>query len=170
MTPMKHSVSCILFSPDRKQILLIKRRDIPVWVLPGGGIEPGESPEAAACREAEEETGYKVKIVRKIAEYTPANKLSNFTHLFEVTPLSGAPSIGAETLDIQFFPFDSPPKNLAPPYPYWIADALSGSSEVIRKKVEGTSYWTSLKLLLLHPILVGRFILTLFGIHINKKS
>jgi len=166
---MKQSVSCVIFSRDRKQILLIKRRDIPVWVLPGGGIEPGESPEAAACREAEEETGYKVSIVRKIAEYTPSNRLSRFTHLFELSPTGGAPSTGPETLAIQFFPLDSLPKHLAPPYPFWIADAASGTLNIIRKKVEGTSYWTFARLLLCHPILVGRFILTLFGIHINKN-
>ena len=32
------------------------------WSLPGGAIEPGESPEQAAVREALEETGYRVKI------------------------------------------------------------------------------------------------------------
>ena len=31
------------YSEDRKEILLIKRRDVPVWVLPGGGIDSGES-------------------------------------------------------------------------------------------------------------------------------
>jgi len=30
------------------------------WTLPGGGIEPGEHPEAAAVREVAEETGYDV--------------------------------------------------------------------------------------------------------------
>lgn len=34
------------------------------WTLPGGGVEEGESPERAAVREVEEETGIKGKIVR----------------------------------------------------------------------------------------------------------
>jgi len=32
------------------------------WTMPGGGLEPGEDPEAAARREVHEETGYKVVI------------------------------------------------------------------------------------------------------------
>jgi 8-oxo-dGTP diphosphatase len=32
------------------------------WTMPGGGLEPGEDPEAAARREVREETGYTVKI------------------------------------------------------------------------------------------------------------
>lgn len=33
------------------------------WVLPGGGVEHGESPEDAVRREVEEETGYRCRIV-----------------------------------------------------------------------------------------------------------
>jgi 8-oxo-dGTP diphosphatase len=162
---MQESVACILFQDSK--ILLIKRRDIPVWVLPGGGVEPGESPEIAACREMEEETGYQVKIVRKIAEYTPANKLAKFTHFYEVEPLGGSPLTGPETQAVDFFAIDSLPV-LPPPYRYWIADAAIRHPVVLKKNVEGVNYTTLLKLLVQHPLLVGRFLLTKLGIHINR--
>ncbi len=68
---MKQAVYGILFTQDRKQILLVKRRDLPVWVLPGGGLDEGEDPKEGAIREVEEETGLKVEIVKQIAEYHP---------------------------------------------------------------------------------------------------
>jgi 8-oxo-dGTP diphosphatase len=40
----------------------VQRGDI-VWNYPGGGIEPGESPEEACIREVREETGYKIRII-----------------------------------------------------------------------------------------------------------
>lgn len=164
---MKQAVSCIIFSSDRKEILLIKRRDIPVWVLPGGGIDPGEKPEVAAVREAEEETGFKVSLGRKVAEYSPSNRLSQPTHFFEIKIISGQPQIGPETREVRYFPLNALPKLMPPPYAHWIADAVSNSPSIIQKPVEGTSYWILIKLLLLHPVLVGRFLLTKVGIHCN---
>lgn len=34
----------------------------PVWTLPGGGMEPGESPELTCVREIEEETGFRSEL------------------------------------------------------------------------------------------------------------
>jgi 8-oxo-dGTP diphosphatase len=157
----------IVFNAPKTEVLLIKRRDIPVWVLPGGGLDPGETPEEGAKREFLEETGFQSSIVRKIAEYLPVNTMTKFSHLFECQILSGSMKTGAETKDIRFFPLNSLP-NLPPPYEGWIRDAAANHSTILRKKIEGVSYWVLVKLLLQHPILVGRYLLTKIGIHINR--
>lgn len=36
------------------------------WTLPGGGLDPEESPEDGAVREVQEETGYQVTLLRKL--------------------------------------------------------------------------------------------------------
>jgi ADP-ribose pyrophosphatase YjhB (NUDIX family) len=50
----------IVLTDPQGQILLgerIKAGEEPTWCLPGGAVEPGETFEAAAVRELEEETG-----------------------------------------------------------------------------------------------------------------
>ena len=68
---MKKKVASVIgctFSKDRKKVLLIKRRDVPVWTLPGGGTEDNETIEEAITRELLEETGFQTKIRKKQIE------------------------------------------------------------------------------------------------------
>jgi len=52
-------------------IVLIKRKNSPKgWALPGGFVDYGESLESAAIREAREETGLKVKLIRQFHTYS----------------------------------------------------------------------------------------------------
>lgn len=165
---MGEAVSCIIFNEAKDQVLLIKRRDIPVWVLPGGGIDENEAPEEASLREALEETGCTVKLERKIAFYQPANRLTRPTHFFECSILEGKPKTGPETREIAFFPLDNLPAKLVPFYKTWIDDALLFSDIVLEKTIEKTSYWTFLQYLATHPLLVFQFLLTRAGIHWNR--
>ncbi len=59
------AVSALVFRGD--SVLLVKRKDEPsrgLWSPPGGSLELGETVEAAAVREALEETGVVVRPVR----------------------------------------------------------------------------------------------------------
>ncbi|WP_267642313.1 NUDIX domain-containing protein [Haloarchaeobius amylolyticus] len=47
---------------DEDRVLLVQNDWSDGWILPGGGVEPGEDWEAAARREAEEETGVAVTL------------------------------------------------------------------------------------------------------------
>src|SRR2546430_16458635 len=51
---------------ENDQILLVRQtyRGQPVWTLPGGGLEPGQTPAEAAVRETKEEVNLDVKVLR----------------------------------------------------------------------------------------------------------
>ncbi len=161
------SVAGVIFSHDRKEVLLIKRRDVPVWVLPGGGMELKESPEEGVIREVLEETGLSVKIKRKVGEYLPLNKLAYFTHLYECEIIKGSLQTGEETREIQFFSLENLPKYLPPPYLEWIEEAFLEKA-FIKRPLYSVNYKNFFKFLCLHPILVGRFLLQRMGRPFNS--
>ena len=162
------SVAGAVFSSNRKSILLIQRRDVPVWVLPGGGIDPGESAEDAIIREILEETGFRVKIVRLAAIYTPINRLARHTHLYECEIIDGSAQISDETRAIRFYPLEQLPKQIPPPYTEWIFDAES-QGITIQRALTSVNYRTLLKHFILHPTLVIRFLFARAGFSINSR-
>ena len=67
----KKIIPCILaiITNEKGEVLFQKRNDpgSPAhdkWEFPGGGMEFGETPEQTLVREAKEETGYDVEIIR----------------------------------------------------------------------------------------------------------
>lgn len=70
-------VSAALLVKNDKILLLHRSVGFRVWEFPGGGIEFGESPEKAAEREANEETGLTVKsagLLGVFSHVTPQKK------------------------------------------------------------------------------------------------
>jgi 8-oxo-dGTP diphosphatase len=168
---MKKGAIGIVFSQDRTQILLIKRRDIPIWVLPGGGIEELENPECAVERELFEETGIKVLVTRPVGIYTPVNRLAQVTFVFECTPQAPVPaklSPQEETQEVAFFPITHLPKPFFFLHTEWIEDALLNEPEPIIRPMKSISWWALLKNTLRHPILIFRYLLSRLGIPFNQ--
>jgi 8-oxo-dGTP diphosphatase len=154
--PLMPAAIGIILNADSSQILLVKRSDVPVWVLPGGGIENCEMPEEALRREILEETGLCIRLIRKCAEYTPVNNLASFTHVFICKIESGEVRLSNETSDISFYPLQQLPLSIFPPHAQWISEALS-HSEIIRRPLLEISHLAIFKYFLRHPWQVLRF-------------
>jgi 8-oxo-dGTP pyrophosphatase MutT (NUDIX family) len=55
--PRKRAAATMLFTDPAGRVLVVKPTYKPGWELPGGAVEDGESPRAAAAREVAEELG-----------------------------------------------------------------------------------------------------------------
>ena len=111
------------------KILLAKREDFEVWCLPGGMVDPGESIAQAAIREAREETGLEVDLIRLAGMYSRLGGGGYDVHI----ALFAAQSIGgvlkpqaSEVLELGYFAPDALPE-----YMFWwhrqqVADAFNG--------------------------------------------
>lgn len=135
-------------------VLLHRRRDVPVWDLPGGRLEPGELREQAAAREALEETGYDVAVRRLVGEYWRPQDPGGGTlvHVLAAEVRGGAPiRRGPETLAVRWFPVDRLPFTLFRLSREYIRDAAAGlSTPVVRtQRMPGwlaLALWAALRL------------------------
>ncbi len=125
---------CIAIVRDG-QILLTKRSDFPIWCLPGGSVDDGESLAQAAIREAREETGVGVELTRLVGVYSRPNWRHGGDHsvLFAARPVGGElQTVTNETLDAGYFCPGELPDALLWHHHQCILDALGGLTAVAR--------------------------------------
>lgn len=168
---MDQAVIVLVFlDQSKKKLLAIKRRDVAMWTLPGGGIDEGETPEEAAIREVLEETGVVVKVQRTVGIYTPVRFTKTLTYLIECFAVDGVPKVTDEVCDVGFFPIHNPPQLFFKLHEIWIEEALQNHPYIIERELTELNIWSFFKYALCHPIHVGRYILAkVFRIPINTK-
>lgn len=97
-------------------IVLIKRKNPPEgWALPGGFVDYGESLEAAATREAKEETGLEVELPRQFHAYSDSKRdprHHTITIVF-IAKAKGMVIAGDDAKDIGIFTKDTLPEQIA---------------------------------------------------------
>jgi ADP-ribose pyrophosphatase YjhB (NUDIX family) len=103
--------------PERPKrgILLIKRKNPPIgWALPGGFVDYGESLEAAAVREAREETSLDVERLHQLGAYSdPARDPRHHTiTVVFVAQAEGEPKAADDAREIGIFDRNSLPEQL----------------------------------------------------------
>ncbi|MDI6102397.1 NUDIX hydrolase [Actinoplanes sp. NEAU-A12] len=65
----------VLLSDEEGRVLLVEPTYKPYWEVPGGCVEAGESPRAAAARELAEELGLSVPVGRLlVTDWVPASE------------------------------------------------------------------------------------------------
>jgi ADP-ribose pyrophosphatase YjhB (NUDIX family) len=110
------------------QVLLIRRRDLPIWGLPGGGLEENETLESCCLREVKEETGLDVDIERLVGIYARRRVLgraTDLTFVFACRALGGALQISNETTAVRYWSRKKLPRNMPSWHKRYLTDALT---------------------------------------------
>lgn len=102
----------ILHDPSRGVLLLWRHRfitDTWGWEIPAGAVDEGESIEAAAIREAREESGWRPTTVELLCRFHPANGiLDQVFHIFLSRDAvdAGGPTDTNEAARVEWVPVD----------------------------------------------------------------
>ncbi|MDR1380964.1 MAG: NUDIX hydrolase N-terminal domain-containing protein [Tannerella sp.] len=117
VTP-KVDIRAVIFN-DRDEILLVREKADGRWSLPGGWSDVGFTPTEVAVKEAREETGYDVRVVRLLAVLDkrchnhPASPFYIYKLCFLCEIAGGDGELTFDILDRGFFALDRlPPLSL----------------------------------------------------------
>jgi 8-oxo-dGTP pyrophosphatase MutT (NUDIX family) len=104
-------VKVMLFN-DRQELLLVRNSygRTHIYVLPGGGIRPFESPAEAAAREVREEVGVRAeRLAARSTHVSEAEGKRDTIHLFTAFSAESPKPDGVEVVEARFFPLDALP-------------------------------------------------------------
>ncbi|MCP1123701.1 ADP-ribose pyrophosphatase [Bacillus sp. AFS018417] len=86
---------------DKNEILLLKS-PMRGWEIPGGQVEEGEAIPVGAIREAKEETGIDIEIIKYCGVYQNVSQCI-CNHLFLGKPVGGQFTTSSESLEVGYF-------------------------------------------------------------------
>ncbi len=110
---MKHPLPTVdIIIEINGRIVLIERKNEPCgWALPGGFVDYGESLEDAAVREAKEETGLDIELIRQFHTYSDPTRDPRF-HTISTVYIAKAdeePVGGDDAKEARIFKIDELP-------------------------------------------------------------
>jgi 8-oxo-dGTP pyrophosphatase MutT (NUDIX family) len=133
MRPRRSAI--LVTRDDGGRFLLVQQRGGAfkgAWLLPGGGVEPGETLEAALQREVREETGLEVTSARPIARYdVHASGFHNELHMY-VGEVRGVPRVGQDGEAVEWMGVD--PRTAHPVLLREIHDA--GHADLTQREID----------------------------------
>ena len=100
-----------IITDDENRVVLVKRAIEPgygKWVFPGGYVDRGEEVQAAAVREAREETGLDVRLDRLLNIYSYAGRVPVIV-VYAATIIGGSLGCDDEGLEAKFFELETIP-------------------------------------------------------------
>jgi 8-oxo-dGTP diphosphatase len=109
------TVDVVIAVPGDRVVLVRRKYPPPGWALPGGFVSAGETVEAAALREAAEETGLAVELVELLYVYSEPRRdprRPTMSVVF-VGRAAGEPRGGDDAEEARGFPWDALPFPLA---------------------------------------------------------
>jgi 8-oxo-dGTP diphosphatase len=101
--------------PDRPIVLIERRNPPPGWAIPGGFVDVGETAEAAAVREAREETSLEVRLIALLGVYSDPGRdpRGHTVSVVYVGEAEGEPRAQDDARALDVFSPDRPPGPLA---------------------------------------------------------
>lgn len=123
---------------EEKKVLLCHRRDYDLWNLPGGMVENGETPWEAVIREAKEETGFDIELVKLQGVYSKPEK-NDIVFSFVGKIINGKKKLNEEANKIEYFAFEDLPNNIVLKQKERIQDFLDNQQELVMKAQKGES-------------------------------